>query len=198
MPPTRWERRAGTTPAGRARSSHPPLRSRWRWKASAWFLALWWRALPRVRHPDEKISRPTVGHVKMGLLYTVPNRSVRISTLVASRSRRGRNWTCLNPSRLARRVASSSTPLAMYAQWTGIDLAARGFLKIHHVESLFRIGDDLGDLRRPLRECTDSAKRGDVGAPGQILKKGPAVMGRKCWTLHDVYFRCAASSFSRA
>jgi hypothetical protein len=59
-----------------------------------------------------------------------------------------------------------------------IDLAARGFLKIHHAESLFRIGYDLGDLWEPFRECTDSAQRGDVRAPGQILKKGPAVMGK--------------------
>jgi hypothetical protein len=79
-----------------------------------------------------------------------------------------------------------------------IDLVARGSLKIHHAESLFRIGHDLGDFGRPLRECTDSANCGDVGAPGQILKKSPAVMVRKCWTLHDVYFRFAASSFSRA
>jgi hypothetical protein len=55
----------------------------------------------------------------MRLLYTVPNRSIRISTLLASRSRRGRNWMCWNPSRLARRVTSSSTPLARNAQWTG-------------------------------------------------------------------------------
>ena len=86
----------------------------------------------------------------------------------------------------------------MYAQWTGSDLAVRGFLKIHDAESLFRIGDDLGDLRRPLRECADSAKCGDVGAPGQKSKEGPAVMVRRCEALHDVYFRCAASSFSRA
>jgi hypothetical protein len=51
-----------------------------------------------------------------------------------------------------------------------IDFAARGFLKINHAESLFRIGYDLGDLGRPLRERTDSAQRGDVRAPGQIFK----------------------------
>jgi hypothetical protein len=56
-----------------------------------------------------------------------------------------------------------------------IDLAARGFLKIHHAKSLFRIVYDFGDLGHPLREYTDSAEGGDV-----------------------IYFRCAASSFSRA
>src|SRR5258706_10741798 len=39
-----------------------------------------------------------------------------MSALVASRKRRGRNCTWLNPSRLASRVASSSVPLAMYDQ----------------------------------------------------------------------------------
>ena len=63
------------------------------------------RALGGARYREfairmKTISRPPVGHVKMGLLYIVPNKSVRISTLVASRSRRGRNWTCLNPSRV--------------------------------------------------------------------------------------------------
>ena len=32
----------------------------------------------------------------------------------------------------------------------------------------------LGDLRRLLRECADSAKSGDVGTPGKKSKEGAA------------------------
>ena len=54
------------------------------------------------------------------------------------------------------------------------DLAAGGFPKIPDVEGIFRIGDNLQDFWRLLRECTDSAKCGDMGAPGQKSKEGPA------------------------
>jgi hypothetical protein len=60
---------------------------------------------------------PPVGQRKIGLLYAVPNKSTRVSTSVASCKRLGRSCTRLNISRFARSVASSSTPLAMYAQW---------------------------------------------------------------------------------
>ena len=51
----------------------------------------------------------------------------------------------------------------------------RRFFEIHDVERLFRIGDDIGDLRRVLRECADAAQRGDVGAAGKKSQEGAAI-----------------------
>ena len=64
----------------------------------------------------ENDPSPPVGQRKIGLLYVVPKSCTFVSTSVASWRRRGRNWTWLKISRFARSVASSSTPLAMYAQ----------------------------------------------------------------------------------
>jgi hypothetical protein len=57
------------------------------------------------------------------------------------------------------------------------DLAVGGFLEIKNVESTGRTRDDVGSLLRSLgeacslKECGDSAKRGNVGAGGQIFNK---------------------------
>jgi hypothetical protein len=61
---------------------------------------------------------------------------------------------------------------------TLLDLAVRGFLEIHHAESLFRIGDDVGQFRRPLRVCAHPPQRGDVRARGQKSKESTAIVGR--------------------
>ena len=88
----------------------------------------------------------------MGLLYTVPNRSVRISTLarVAKPARAQldvlESFAVGAEGRVVVHSARHVRPVDRY------DLAVRCFLKIHDAESLFRIGDDLGDLRRPLRK----------------------------------------------
>ena len=80
------------------------------------------------------------GHRKIGLLYTVPKSSTRISTLVASRRRRGRNCTCLYPSRLAWSVASSDTAHHV-SPMAGHDPAVSGFLEIENVQGLSRAGN---------------------------------------------------------
>src|SRR6185369_13960530 len=77
-----------------------------------------------------------------------------------------------------------------------LQLAVCGFFKIHNAESLSWIRDDPGDLRRPLRKCTDSAKRGDIGTSREKSKEGPAAMVGRCESLHDVYLP-RESSLSR-
>jgi hypothetical protein len=54
-----------------------------------------------------------VGAIMIGLSYLKPKISVLMSILLTSTSRRGRNSNFRKPSRLARKVTSSSTPVAM-------------------------------------------------------------------------------------
>ena len=120
---------------------------------------------------------PPVGHRKIGLLYVVPNRSTCMSTLVASRKRRGRNSTCLKPSRLARSVrvvvdaARHVGPMALH------DLAVSSLLEIENVEGAGRAGDDVGSFLHALGEAAlleesgDSAERRNVRACGQKFNK---------------------------
>jgi hypothetical protein len=54
-----------------------------------------------------------VGATTIGLSYFVPRISALMSIWLTSTSRRGRSWNFRKPSRLARKVASSSVPVAM-------------------------------------------------------------------------------------
>ena len=73
----------------------------------------WLRGQPPIRRRRETIPRRWSGMRKIGLLKAAPKSSTRMSTLVASRRRRGRSWTCWKASRLAWTVRSPSTPLTM-------------------------------------------------------------------------------------
>jgi hypothetical protein len=54
----------------------------------------------------------------------------------------------------------------------------RGFFKIHDAESIFRIGDNIGDFWCGLlREGPYPAQCGDVRAPGKKSKEGATVVG---------------------
>ena len=96
-----------------------------------------------------------------------------MSTLVASRNRRGRNSTCLKPSRLARSVRVV-VDAACHVRPVGLqDFAVSGLFEIENVEGAGRAGDDVGCFLHALGEAAlleeggDSAERRNVGAGGQ-------------------------------
>ena len=65
----------------------------------------------------------------------------------------------------------------------------RGFFKIHYAESIFRIGDNIGDFGCGLlRVSPYPAKRGDVRAPGEKSKEGTTVVGKRRDTRHSRLF----------
>ena len=96
-----------------------------------------------------------------------------MSTLVASRNRRGRNSTCLKRLAIGAQrcvvvdAAGHVGPVALH------DFAVSGFLEIENVESAGRAGDYIGGFLHALgeaaslKESGDAAERRDIGTSGQ-------------------------------
>lgn len=76
---------------------------------------------PCARHFTVNVKRfcALTGAITIGESHVVPKSVVDMSMVRTSTKRRARSWNRSKPSRFARRVRSSSTPVAMNAKCAG-------------------------------------------------------------------------------